>query len=325
MTIYPVMWRSVAFALSCLAFLSHSTYAVIIRGSWVVVNVSDAVCSPLSYGGVGDGVHNDTLAVQAAIDACVTASGTAVIDSGHTFLTYALEVRNARNFAVRVDGTLRFSNDTAGWSSRYASCIAVTGSAFIAFHGSGLVDGNGAAWWPQPDGFRPGLLHVEGGNDLLIRDTTYLNSPNHNLQLYAANFEVTSTTILASPPCPEVGPSVCAHNTDGIDVHAKPAWIHHNFISVGDDNVAMHDNDTLVEDNVFGTGHGASIGSLGGAINLRNITVRRTSFNGPWQRRGCSVAHRTFGVAACADLYCHVLVIINHSLCRYRTSDAHQK
>ena len=80
-------------------------------------------------------------------------------------------------------------------------------------HGSGVVDGNGAAWWPTPDAFRPGLLHVEGGTDLLVRDTTFVNSPNHNLQLYASAFEVVNATILASPQCPEVGPGVCAHNT----------------------------------------------------------------------------------------------------------------
>ena len=30
----------------------------------------------------------------------------------------------------------------------------------------------------------------------------------------------------------------------------------------GDDNVAVHANDTLVENSYFGSGHGASIGSL---------------------------------------------------------------
>ena len=136
------------------------------------------------------------------------------------------------------------------------------------------------------------------------------NARKRNLQLYAAGFEVVNTTILAWPPCPEVAPDVCAHNTcvhaavlrpralsllllknrfllhswpraaisvvhacthklayirtpslqlcsDAIDVHGSPAWIHHCYFSVGDDNVAMHSNDTLVEDNLFGTGHGA--------------------------------------------------------------------
>lgn len=163
-------------------------------------------------------------------------------------------------------------------------------------------------------------------------------------------------------------PAVHPRCSDGIDVHGSPAWIHGCHISVGDDNVAMHANDTLVEVRAAairrvtgrvpltprrrrratgsasppfvsrrttfsarGTAQGASvgvlchrgrgaqaeaepatraadvferpgvrspalcptpplstaaatachsIGSLGGYVNLRNITVRRTSFNG---------------------------------------------
>lgn len=186
---------------------------LVVRGDWIAVTVTDVECSPLAYGGVGDGVANDTLAVQQAIDACVTARGTAVIPAGFVFKSWALAVARANGFALRVDGTLRFANDTRTWPARYSSCIAVTASNFVAVHGSGLVDGNGAAWWPTPDAFRPGLLHVEGGTNLLVRDATFLNSPNHQLQLYASGFEVVNATILAAPPCPEVAPDVCAHNT----------------------------------------------------------------------------------------------------------------
>ena len=196
-----------------LLLLAAPAASRVIAGDWIAVTVTDVECSPLSYGGVGDGVANDTVPVQKAIDACVAARGTAVIDAGRTFKTWALTVSGAKGFALRVDGTLRFANDTRTWPARYGYCIAVASSSFVAVHGSGVVDGNGAAWWPTPDAFRPGLLHVEGGTDLLVRDTTFVNSPNHNLQLYASAFEVVNATILASPQCPEVGPGVCAHNT----------------------------------------------------------------------------------------------------------------
>ena len=195
-----------------LLLLAAPAASRVIAGDWIAVTVTDVECSPLSYGGVGDGVANDTVPVQKAIDACVAARGTAVIDAGRTFKTWALTVSGAKGFALRVDGTLRFANDTRTWPARYGYCIAVSSSSFVAVHGSGVVDGNGAAWWPTPDAFRPGLLHVEGGTDLLVRDTTIVNSPNHNLQLYASAFEVVIATILASPQCPEVGPGVCAHN-----------------------------------------------------------------------------------------------------------------
>jgi polygalacturonase len=45
----------------------------------------------------------------------------------------------------------------------------------------------------------------------------------------------------------------------------------------------MHANDTLVENCFFGTGHGASIGSLGAGTFLKNITVRNISIRGAVQ------------------------------------------
>ena len=49
--------------------------------------------------------------------------------------------------------------------------------------------------------------------------------------------------------------------------------------TTGDDNIAGHANDTLVEDSYFGSGHGASIGSLCDSY-IRNFTVRNCSFHG---------------------------------------------
>ena len=49
---------------------------------------------------------------------------------------------------------------------------------------------------------------------------------------------------------------------DAVDVHGEPFFINDVNFTTGDDNVAVHANNTLVEDIYFGTGHGASIGSL---------------------------------------------------------------
>lgn len=56
---------------------------------------------------------------------------------------------------------------------------------------------------------------------------------------------------------------------DGIDIHGDSFWVHGSYISTGDDNVAIHASNVRVSDCRFGTGHGASIGSLGGAIALQ--------------------------------------------------------
>jgi len=194
-------------------------------------------------------------------------------------MTWGITIPPTANFALRIEGTLRFFNDTKSWPSSDTSCIAVLkGSSFVALYGSGTVDGQGQAWWPcaKQNCFRPGLVNVQGTTDLLVANLTFLNSPNHVLELYATPFEVVGVTILA-PPSTGSAPS---HNTDGIDVHGNQAYIHDSVISTGDDHVAMHANDTLVERMVFGTGHGASIGSLGPGTYLQNITVRDSSMTG---------------------------------------------
>ena len=87
-------------------------------------------------------------------------------------------------------------------------------------------------------------------------------------------------TVLAPPStgaCERKG--TCSHNTDAVDVHGDPFWIHSVNFTTGDDNVAGHANNTLVEDSYFGSGHGASIGSLCGSY-IRNFTVRNVSFHG---------------------------------------------
>ena len=80
---------------------------------------------------------------------------------------------------------------------------------------------------------------------------------------------------------------------DGIDIHGNDFWVHGSLISTGDDNVAIHASNVRVSECAFGTGHGASIGSLGGAVALQNITVTGVSFNGTGaavRRRGREAA-----------------------------------
>jgi polygalacturonase len=255
-------------------------------GRLVRVDAGALVCDAFAFGAVGDGIADDTAALQRAISACAAApgGGTALLPSNGTFLSFALLAAappSSAGFALRVEGVLRFSNDTKAWAKLgAAACLTVAGSG-VAVVGHGTIDGQGAAWWPCAKAGcpRPNLLNakVSGGAGLLIANLTFIDSPNHNLELYASPQEVFNVSILAPD---SAGVPVPSHNTDGIDVHGSPALIHGCKISVGDDHVAMHANDTLVERCRFGTGHGASIGSLGPGTALQNITVRDCSFEG---------------------------------------------
>ena len=72
------------------------------------------------------------------------------------------------------------------------------------------IDGQGSAWWVQPDNWRPRLIYLSNADNVIISNTTFINSPYHNLELYTNNTELTDLTILAPYDSP---------NTDGVDVH----------------------------------------------------------------------------------------------------------
>lgn len=79
------------------------------------------------------------------------------------------------------------------------------------------------------------------------------------MEIFADFTEIYFVKVFAPPSTHTDKPS---HNTDAVDVHGTPFYIHDCLFDTGDDNVAVHANDTLVENCVFGNGHGASIGSL---------------------------------------------------------------
>lgn len=190
--------------------------ATTVRGAVVSVTAPGATCNVMDYGAHGDGVTDDTKALQAAIDAC-SDGGTALLPEGKTFMSYALTATKPSSFVLSVGGTLRFFNDTRTWPQSATFCITFAGGSGVAITGGGLVDGNGYAWWALgKSAFRPGLVLAQNVDDLLITGVDFRDSPNHQLELFANNMEVYNVTITA-PGCDQLTPSkaVCGHNTDG--------------------------------------------------------------------------------------------------------------
>ena len=101
------------------------------------------------------------------------------------------------------------------------------------------------------------------------------NLTNHCLEMYTDSTEIFNIQIY-NPPSVLPNSNQESHNTglcstlyskyiqkifsqiyttDGIDVHGQPFYVHDSVINTGDDNVAMHANDTLIENCQFGSGH----------------------------------------------------------------------
>ena len=279
----------------------------ILRGKWLEVTVGGGVFKVTDPhhesvpGAVGDGVTDDTKSIQAAFDKAAKAGGgTVLFPAGKTYFTLPFHFSGSHTaIELPLGARVVFSNDNSLYpghnTSKILDLMTAQGTenkkdklSNLAIIGGGVFDGQGKPWWPcakldKSNCFRPHMLNVEKNTDhFLIQGVTFKDSPNHNLKM-GGYTELDHVTVLAPPGGSSTastngtkGPS---HNTDAVDVHGTPFYVHDCHFDVGDDNVAVHASDVLVEDCYFGHGHGASIGSLGSGVQLRNITFRNIVFN----------------------------------------------
>lgn len=225
---------------------------------------------------VTSGKSDDTSAIQKAIDDCGSkGGGTVTLPSGKTFSSFALDMSH-NNLQLVIDGTLLVNNDRGSWP-KGKDIITATGVSNIGITGSGTVEGQGEVWWEHRDDFRPLTVKFEGVTTALIHGITFNNPPNHCLELFANHMEVSNVQVKAPPSTDTDKPS---HNTDGIDVHGSPFYVHDTHIDTGDDNFAIHSSEVLIENCKLGHGHGASVGSPCNGQTQSNITLRNIDFDG---------------------------------------------
>jgi polygalacturonase len=248
-------------------------------------------CDVRDFGATGDGVTNDAVAIQKAIDRC----SKVVVPAG-TYQIAPLFLKS--NFTLQLDqgASLVGPTDLLGYYAGVARNggtlpSLINGNALrnATLSGSGVIDGVGAGFWAQQkaaeaaklaDPPRPHLVHFEHGLGLRIENVTMQNSPKFHLLIEASDdVTVTGVTITAPSNSP---------NTDGIDPKAcKHVTISNCHVSVGDDNVAITSagipvptaSDILVSDCVFGSGHGVSIGSFASG-GVSRFTVQHCKYTG---------------------------------------------
>mmetsp|Transcript_9362 Transcript_9362/g.24172 ORF Transcript_9362/g.24172 Transcript_9362/m.24172 type:complete len:480 (+) Transcript_9362:101-1540(+) len=259
-----------------------------VRGKWLEIEIGKEVFSVANFGARGDGVTLDTKAIQAAFDAAKKAGGgTVLFPANHgkgVYLTNVFQISGSHTMVeLPLGARVVFENNRAHYNNK-TDLITAHGVSHIGFRGGGVFDAQGASWWScRSQGcFRPRFVHSTHVSHLLMMDVTWKDSPNHVLELYADFTELAFVTVLNPPSETDdvqvngtYGPS---HNTDAVDVHGTPFYIHDCHFDTGDDNVAVHASDLLVEDCYFGHGHGASIGSIKDG-QLENITFRNIIFN----------------------------------------------
>ena len=212
-----------------------------------------------SFGAKGDGVTDDTVAVQTALDLCPK-NGRIIFDEG-VYLLAPIRIKSDTTVELKKGATLLATTDEskfplipgeitdlngkdihfASWEGVPTVChepfIGLYSAENVNIVGEGVIDGNAqnGAWWIEPKKRtigRPRLFFTNYSKHIYLHGITGQNSPSWNFQPYfSKNIGFYDTKVKAPADSP---------NTDGLDPEScDGVEIVGMEFSVGDDAIAI--------------------------------------------------------------------------------------
>ena len=213
------------------------------------------------FGAKGDGIHDDTLAIQAAIASCpkdgrvFIPEGTYLVTSLFLKSDFTLDIgKNAvllghaerERFGV-LPGMIQSYDETAeynlgSWEGNpldiFTSMITGIHVSNVVITGEGILDGNATFqdWWEDDRAkiiaFRPRMVFLNHCDHVVLHGVTVQNSPSWNIHPYFSDdLRFLDLTILNPWDSP---------NTDGMDPESVNGLeIDGIYFSLGDDCIAL--------------------------------------------------------------------------------------
>ena len=214
------------------------------------------------FGAVGDGVHDDTTAIQTAITVCPE-GGRVLIPAGHYAITplflkshvrielakdAVLELNTDRSRFPVLPGLTQYTDETdemnlGTWEGNpldmYAALFTGVNVEDVIIYGQGVIDGQAqkSDWWQdhkntRGTAFRGRMLFLNHCKNVALQGITVRNSPAWNLHPY---FSDDLKFINLSVEAPAVSP-----NTDGFDPEScNRVLMAGTHFSLGDDCIAI--------------------------------------------------------------------------------------
>ncbi|MCC7493913.1 MAG: right-handed parallel beta-helix repeat-containing protein [Fimbriimonadaceae bacterium] len=203
------------------------------------------------YGARGDGTTFDTVALQAAVDACAAAGGGEVVLPAGRYLCGSLLLKSQVHLLIRPEATLLGGDKLTDYPTR--RFLSAADAVGIQIRGGGTIDGRGEAWWEAGPAYqgpawrgtpqfgyrarpRPQFLYFQRCRELQIRDVKLIGSPSWTIHLQRCQQALIQRVTIRNP--------LHGPNTDGIDLNScQDVQVRDCDIITGDDGVVLKSNE----------------------------------------------------------------------------------